>query len=63
MWLAHNSPGEPLCICGTKNGTARDDGYSVALYFGKGGKIKGVEVFDGESEGIVVVTFGKVPDA
>lgn len=59
IWDAYAAPGQPLCITGSRNGQPRDDGYSVELYFGKGGKLKGVRVYDGEAEE-TVAEVGKV---
>lgn len=46
IWDAYASPGKPLCVSGTKDGHIREDGYTVELYFGEGGKLKGVRVYD-----------------
>lgn len=54
-YRANNSVGEPICLYGSGDG-----GYTVQAYFGKKGKLKGVTVWNSETEEFEAVV-GKVP--
>lgn len=60
VWEAYAVEGEPLCIAG-KSTPKHPDGISVAIYFTRKGRIKGVSVFDGAAEEFLAVV-GKVPN-
>lgn len=59
VWEAYTTKGEPLCLAGRAT-EKHPEGLSVSLYFSKKGRLKGVEVFDGDADE-VVATVGKVP--
>ena len=60
LYEAYAAEGAPLCIAG-KSTPKHPDGISVAIYFTRKGRIKGVSVFDGAAEEFLAVV-GKVPD-
>lgn len=59
VWEAYREVGDPLCIAGEST-SKHPEGISVMIYFSKKGRIKGVAVYDGDTEQ-VLAEVGEVP--
>lgn len=59
IYNANASEGEPLVVYGQST-EKHPEGLSVSLYFSAKGRLKGVTVYDGDTEEFVAVV-GQVP--